>query len=102
MAASSAVKEALWLKQLMLDLGVNLTTMTVRCDNQGTIKLACNPQVSNRSKHIDVAHHFIRERIAMGHVDLVYLATSMMPADMLTKAVPRDKFEFYCGILGLH
>jgi hypothetical protein len=94
MAAASATKEALWLRQLLTDLCYPCSTVTIHDDNQSTIKLLKNPISSQRSKHIDVAHHFARERITRGEIDFVYLPTGEMLADALTKPVPRPKLEF--------
>ncbi len=52
MAAAFAVKEALWIRKLLPDLGIKINVVCIMCDNQGTIKLLKNPVASNRSKHI--------------------------------------------------
>jgi hypothetical protein len=72
------------------------------CDNQAAIKLLVNPIVSARSKHIDVLHHFARERVARKEVRFEYCRTDMMIADVLTKAVPEHKFSTCCQGMGLH
>ena len=63
MAAAAATKEALWLRKLINDLQKPVSTVTIRADNQGAIKLLKNPITSLRSKHIDVIYHFARERV---------------------------------------
>jgi hypothetical protein len=93
MAASSAVKEALWLRLLLGDLGYAMPTMTINCDNQGAIKLLKNPIASQRSKHIDIQHHFVRERVARGEIAFQYCDTKKMTADIMTKALPKPKFD---------
>ena len=92
MAASYATKEALWLRKLLADIGYVIPTVQLAGDNQGALKLVKHPIASVRSKHIDVIHHFVRERVARGEVRFTYLPTQAMIADCLTKAVPRDKF----------
>lgn len=63
-AAADAVKEALWLRQFSRDLGQDAVgPKQLCCDNQGAIKLVANPEITDRTKHIDVRHHFIRDRI---------------------------------------
>lgn len=94
MAASSAAREALWLRKLMIDLGRPCVgPVLINCDNQATLKLLVNPIVSSRSKHIDVLHHFVRERIARGEVKFKYCRTEHMIADCFTKAVPEQKLN---------
>ncbi|GJS47501.1 retrotransposon protein, putative, ty1-copia subclass [Tanacetum coccineum] len=61
MALTEAVKEAIWLRGLLKELGVELNTVAVNYDNQGTIHLLRNHVFHKRTKHIDVRYHFIRE-----------------------------------------
>lgn len=100
-AASTAVKEALWLRLLLNDLGMSIVTVNIFSDNQGAIKIAKDPIASVRSKHIDVAYHFIRERIARKDVSLSYISTDDMAADMFTKPVPVAKFSKCKHLIGL-
>jgi len=104
MAAASAVKEALWLRKLLPEFGIAVPTVKVFCDNQAAIKLLKNPVSAARTKHIDVAHHFARERVARGEVAFEYIRTELMIADAMTKALPRQKFEFCrlgMGVVGV-
>lgn len=101
MAASATVKEALWLRMLLAELGYEIGTVSIWCDNQGCIKLSENQISSNRSKHIDVQHHFVRERVSRKEVKLVYCATASMVADCLTKPVPVPKLMACKVAMGL-
>lgn len=94
MAAASATKEALWLRQLLHSLGMELIPIAINADNQSAIKLLKNPVFSMRSKHIDVIYHFARERVARNEVTFSYIKTDLMVADALTKPVPTSKFQF--------
>ena len=94
MAAASAVKEALWLRKLMADLGHDVSTLKIYGDNQGALKLLKHPIASVRSKHIDVIYHFSRERVARKEVEFEYISTERMVADIMTKALPESKFVF--------
>jgi hypothetical protein len=58
------VKEALWFRKLASDIGMKMDTVTILCNNQRAVKLLRHPIASQRSKHIDVLHHFARERVA--------------------------------------
>jgi hypothetical protein len=93
MAAASAVKEALWLKKLFAVFGRDVSPVHMFCDNQAAIKLIKHPIASMRSKHIDVQHHFVRERVARGEVVFEYCSTNQMVADCMTKALPVHKFH---------
>ena len=100
-AAATAIKEGLWLRKLFQDLGLNLDTINIYADSQTALKLLKNPIVSNRSKHIDVIHHFARERVARNEVTFEYISTDTRVADSLTKAVPTNKFNFCRTGMGL-
>ena len=102
-ASASAAKEAVWLRQLLREIGlfVNprlypekplpLTPMYV--DNQGTIVLTKNPEYHQRTKHIDVQYHLVRERVERGDITVTYTFTAEMTADILTKSLSRIKHE---------
>jgi ribonuclease HI len=101
MACASAVKEALWLRMLLNDLGVAVGPVNIMADNQSAIKIMRNPVSSMRSKHIDVAHHFVRERIARKEVVVAYVSTDAMVADVMTKALPTVKHVACCNGMGM-
>ena len=102
MAASAAVKEALWLTYLFADLGFALRPVKLLTDNQAALSLMKHPIASARSKHIDVLYHFARERVARGEIIVRYVPTSEMVADTMTKALPRDKFIYCRDNMGVH
>lgn len=102
MAAAHAVKEALWLRQLLKDLKIATGTIPIYCDSQGAIKLLKHPIASVRSKHIDVLHHFARERVSRKEVCFIYCNTEHMIADCLTKALPKGKHLYCCTRMGVH
>ena len=91
---SYATQEVIWMRKLLSDIGYKISEPTVVYeDNQGAMEIAKNPKFHNRTKHIDIAYHFIRERIASNEVKVIYCQTDDMLADVMTKALPRDKFE---------
>uniref|UniRef100_A0A803P4C9 Retrovirus-related Pol polyprotein from transposon TNT 1-94 n=1 Tax=Cannabis sativa TaxID=3483 RepID=A0A803P4C9_CANSA len=87
MAATEAVKEAIWLKGLTKDLGFNSDDVTVYCDNQRALHLMRNLMFHERSKHIDIKLHFIRYVITREEVIMKKINTAHNPADMLTMCV---------------
>jgi len=102
MAAAYAVKEALWLRVLAGDLDLqDGGSMIIRCDNKAALTLLTEPIVSARSKHIDILHHFARERAARGEVVFEYCPSEEQVADILTKPLTADKFKAGRKMLGL-
>lgn len=101
MAESATTKEALWIKKLMAAFTEVQGAMQLYCDNQGALALLKNPISHSRAKHIDVHHHFARERVERGEVSFQYCSTADMLADMFTKALPRPKFQEHRAKLGL-
>lgn len=91
-ALTEAVKEAMWLKRFVKELGVKLEGAVVLCDNQGAVQLAKNSVHHERTKHISVKLHFIREVVSSGKVEVEEVDTQVNSADMLTKALPGPKF----------
>jgi hypothetical protein len=91
-AASTAAKEALWLKQLMAEFTGQVAPVTMHVDNQGALALLHHPHGHQRTKHIDVAYKFVQDRVERGEIICVYCSTNDMIADCLTKAVPVQKF----------
>lgn len=67
--------------------------MSIGCDSSSALCLAKHQVFHERSKHIDVRLHFIREKVEEGEVEVFKVATAVNPADMLTKALPREKLE---------
>ena len=68
-------------------------TTVLREDNQGAIAIARNPVSHSCTKHIDIKYHYICEAIQSEDIDLEYCPTEMMVADILTKPLPRERFE---------
>jgi hypothetical protein len=94
MAVSAAVQDAMYLRQLFSDLGFEQREpTTIYEDNQGCIALTENPVMHKRTKHIDIRHHFVRERVESGDIVLKYVATQDQLADMLTKPLKRHEME---------
>ncbi|GAB2282271.1 hypothetical protein Dimus_039531 [Dionaea muscipula] len=101
-AAASCVSHCLWLRQLMRELEMEqLQPTVVRVDNQSAIAIAKNPVYHDRSKHIDVRFHFLREAIARGDVELAYVRTQYQLADLMTKALGYQSFARLRSLLGL-
>jgi hypothetical protein len=105
MALAGGVKEAMWFRKLMTTFfgsqGAKGAQMIVKGDNQAALALARNPTNHQRAKHIDVTHHFVRERVARGEVKVEYCPSQDMLADMMTKALPKPQHVDHCKRIGL-
>jgi hypothetical protein len=103
MALIEGTKEAIWLRRLLQEIQVlQVTTPTmIFGDNQGILKLAHDLVFHSWTKHVDVRHHFIREKIESCQVTLDYVSTRDQLANILTKLLGRITFERLRAQLGL-
>jgi len=93
MALTHTTKESIWLRTILKELGfAQNDATTLYEDNQSCIALAKNPIHHARTKHIDIQHHFVREKVESKEVELAYMSTDDMVADALTKPLARPKF----------
>ena len=100
-ALTSTAKEALWLRKIEAELKGRRESMIIHEDNQSAIKLASNSITNDRSKHIDVRYHFIRDRIHRGEINLNYIPTKFQLADLMTKGLPKDQHYALAKGMGL-
>ena len=92
-ALASATSESLWLRTLLSELNFTQEQpTTIQQDNRSTIALAHNQINHQRTKHIDISHHHIRDCIEQNKITLQYCPTEDMIADAMTKALSRKKF----------
>jgi hypothetical protein len=91
MAMCNAVQESKFLTQLYHDMNYDDLSCSLYVDNEGAIQLAKNPIHHQRSKHIDIKFHFIREAVRNGQVTFHYVQTGENVADALTKPVCFEK-----------
>eukprot|EP00253_Pinus_taeda_P032189 PITA_32189 len=102
MAASLASYEAIWLHKILFGLfGQGLRSSVIHCDNQSCIKLTENPVFHDRSKHIEIKYHFIRDYVQKGVIKLEYISTNEQVADIFTKALPRGKHVYFSDKMGV-
>ncbi|KAL6327669.1 hypothetical protein AAG906_022232 [Vitis piasezkii] len=93
MAMTKAVKETIWLKGIIEELAMYRCGVVVYYDNQSAIQLSKNQFFHERSKHIDVRLHFVRDIIAIGEIGVGKIPTKDNPSDMLTKSLNMTKFK---------
>ena len=73
------------MRQTLKEYGVHSDKVPLLCDNESANKIAYNPVDHTRTKHIEIHHHFIRDHIARGDIDLSYVSTKDQLADIFTK-----------------
>ena len=102
MTASMATCEGMWLRKLLSGLfECELEATVVHYDNQSGIRLSENPVFHDRSKHIDIRYHFLRDCVQRGTIRLEYIETNEQVADIFTKALCRQSFVKFKDKLGL-
>lgn len=102
MAATAAACQGIWLRGLLTELtGEEPEPIMLQVDNKSAIELMNNPVFHGRSKHIDTRFHFIRECIEKGLIIVKHVRTEDQRADILTKALPRVKFQEMRELLGV-
>lgn len=106
-AMATTAKQGQWVAQILRDMGypeyvaANGMTVETKGDNQGAIALSKNPQLTERSKHIDVCYHYIRDLHERLRVNIQYVPTDEMAADGLTKPANRTTFERFKKQVGM-
>ena len=101
-ALCSAAQEVVWLRRLLESIGFTQSAATIlNEDNQGAIALSKNPKSHSRTKHIDIKYHYIRGAIEKKEIELAYCPTEKMIADILTKGLPKPKFEELRCLMGV-
>ena len=100
-AATEAAKEAIWIKGLLMELTLLQTEVVIYSDSQSAIHLCKNPVFHERSKHIQVKFHFIRDMINQKVFRLEKIPTELNPSDMGTKVLPVSKFNICKSLLNI-
>ncbi|GJY22838.1 retrovirus-related pol polyprotein from transposon TNT 1-94 [Tanacetum coccineum] len=85
----------------LTDYGFQFNKIPLYCDNKSAIALCCNNVQHSRAKHIDVRYHFIKEQVENGIVELYFVRTEYQLADIFTKPLPRERFNFLIEKLGM-
>ena len=102
MAATYVAKQVLWQRSLFTELDFDIpTTSTIFTDNQAAISISHHPKFHSRTKHIDIAHHFLRDLITDGMLNTIYVNTCENLANLFTKGLPRELHEDLTYRLGV-
>ncbi|XP_050896978.1 secreted RxLR effector protein 161-like [Lathyrus oleraceus] len=91
-AADNCCAQILWLNQQLRDYRLDLGCIPLRCDNTSAINITKNPVMHSRTKHIDIRHHFLRDDMLQGDVEVTFMDTHNQLADVFTKPLARESF----------
>lgn len=88
-ALASTASELVWIRQLLQDFQIiSSAPALIFCDNQAALHIANNPIFHERTKHIEIDCHFIRDKVTEGFIKLLPVHTQHQLADVFTKALP--------------
>jgi hypothetical protein len=97
------VCEVLWLRILLIELGLfQSKPLMLYCDNKAALDIANNPVQHDRTKHIEIDRHFIKEKLDRGILCMPYVSSSNQLADIFTKGLPEKLFSVFCSKMGLY
>ena len=99
---AKGVTEILWLRRLLTELGfMPIKSSVLYCDNQAAINISENPVQHDRTKHVEIDRHFIKEKLENETIKLPHVRSEDQLADILTKAVATQSFENVLHKLGV-
>jgi hypothetical protein len=96
-AAASCCSQILWIVHNMRDFGVIFERVPLRCDNTSAISIAKNPVFHKRIRHLDRRHHFMRDHVEKGDIEMRYIDTQRQLADIFTKPLDASRFAALWG-----
>ncbi|GJW91948.1 ribonuclease H-like domain-containing protein [Tanacetum coccineum] len=100
-ALSASCAQVMWMRTQLKDYGFDYNKIPMYCDFQSAIAISCNPVYHSRTKHINVRYHFIKEQVERGIIDLYFVRTEYQLADMFTKALSQERFEYLVRRIGM-
>lgn len=90
---ANAVTETNWLRKLLLEMDIPIPKATIfYCDNISAIYISSNPVQHQRTKHVEIDIHFVREKVALGQVKVLHVHSARQLADIFTKGLPSSLF----------
>ncbi|GJY90924.1 copia protein [Tanacetum coccineum] len=98
---SASCAQVIWMRTQLTDYGFHFNKIPIYCDSKSTIAISCNPVQHSRTKHIVVRYHFIKEHVEKGTNEQYFVKTDYQLADLFTKALPADRFNYLVRLLGM-
>nr|GEW12031.1 retrovirus-related Pol polyprotein from transposon TNT 1-94 [Tanacetum cinerariifolium] len=93
-ALSVSCAQVIWMRTQLQDYGLNYNNLPLYCDSQSAITISCNPVQHSHTKYIHTRYHFIKEQVKNGIIELYFVITEYQLADMFTKSLPEDRFQY--------
>ncbi|GJY22511.1 hypothetical protein Tco_0396169 [Tanacetum coccineum] len=100
-ALSTSCAQVMWMRTQLKDYGFDYNKIPLYCNSQSAIAISCNPVRHSRTKHIHTRYHFIKEQFEHGIIELNFVKTGYQLADMFTKALPEDRFQYLVRRIGM-
>ncbi|GJU88251.1 retrovirus-related pol polyprotein from transposon TNT 1-94 [Tanacetum coccineum] len=100
-ALSASCAQVMWMRTQLQDYGFTYNKIPLYCDSQSAIAISCNPVQHSRTKHIHTRYHFIKEQVENGIIELYFVRTEYQLADMFTKALPEERFQYLVRRIGM-
>ncbi|WJX68356.1 hypothetical protein P8452_52731 [Trifolium repens] len=101
-SAAKCCTQLLWMKYQLEDYNIAESSIPLYCDNTAAIHLSKNPILHSRAKHIEIKHHFIRDHVQKGTIDIQFIDTEHQWADIFTKPLAIERFDFIKKNLNMH
>jgi hypothetical protein len=92
-SAAKCCTQLLWMKHQLEDYQIRISNIPLLCDNTAAICLSKNPILHSRAKHIEIKHHFIRDYVQKGVIDIQFIDTEHQWADIFTKPLAIERFD---------
>ncbi|GKC12790.1 retrovirus-related pol polyprotein from transposon TNT 1-94 [Tanacetum coccineum] len=101
MSLSACCAQFIWMRTYLTDYGFHFHKIHIYYDSKSAIAISCNPVQHSRTKHIVVRYHFIKEHVEKGTIELYFVKTDYQLADLFTKALLVDRFNYLVRRLGM-
>ncbi|GKC83485.1 retrovirus-related pol polyprotein from transposon TNT 1-94 [Tanacetum coccineum] len=100
-ALSASCAQVMWMGTQLKDYGFNYNKIPLYCDSQSAIAISCNPVQHSHTKNIHTRYHFIKVQVENGIIKLYFVRTEYQLADMFTKALTEDRFQYLVRRIGM-
>nr|GEV69102.1 copia protein [Tanacetum cinerariifolium] len=100
-SAGMTCQQTPWMKQALIDYDIRLDDVPIMCDNKGVIDLSKIPVHNSQTKRIEIRHYFLRDNVQKGHISIEKVSSVDNIADILTKPLKRESFNYLRLVLGM-